>query len=181
MVEFFFQNGDPKGEFGCPFRQPLLLFLLFKYFLNFVYTYTVSSQYVYNIYENGWQLVKCLQKSEMYKLYPSTLFISVCQIVFSTCVQQQKKINKIKGWPPWPAKFSFESPFMSTNSNQNWTSHPWKNVPILRMDSLRKTNISVLRTFLHLVSSLSSSSFWAPRSTSTIDFDLFNFLQFAHV
>ena len=76
-----------------------------------MYTFTASLRYVYNIYENGWQLVKCLQKSEMYKLYPSTLFISVCQIVFSTCVQQQKKIDKIKGWPPWPAKFSFDSPF----------------------------------------------------------------------
>ena len=105
-------NGDPKGEFGCPFCQPLLLFLLLKYFPNFVYTCTVSSQYVYNICENGWQLVKSLQNIEIYKLYPSTLFTSVCQIVFSTCVQQQKKIDKIKGWLPWPAKFSFESPFL---------------------------------------------------------------------
>ena len=50
-------NGDPKGEFGCPLCQPLLLFLLFKYFLNFVYTYTVSLRYVYNIYNKNYYVV----------------------------------------------------------------------------------------------------------------------------
>ena len=43
-----------KPELGREIGDFLLLILYFKYFSSFVYTFSESLRYVYNIYENSW-------------------------------------------------------------------------------------------------------------------------------
>ena len=109
----------------CFFRE-IGDFLLLILQLKYSFTFTALLRNVYNIYENSLQLVKSIQKSELYQNFPSTMFIYVCQNVFSTCVQQHQKfkskiifLHKDKCWPNFPAEFQLGSPFQSSLTLKN--------------------------------------------------------------